>query len=302
MQKLKSIVTGGAGFIGSNLVDRLVENGHKVIVIDNFVSGKKDNLSHHSKKNVRIIKSDISNNKKLYKHFKGVDYVFHLAGLAEIVPSIENPRKYFMNNTLGTLNILEAAKQVKIKKFIYAASSSCYGTPKKIPTKETDKIDTKHPYAFTKFLGEEAVIKYANFFRMPNISCRFFNVYGPRLNRTSQYGAVFSNFLTQKKRHKPLTIVGNGRQTRDFIHVDDLTNAFVILAKSNLKNKIYNLGSGKETSINKIASTIGGKKIFISKRPGDPNRSCANISKIKKDIRWQPKISINEGIRRLFKD
>ena len=302
MKKFKSIVTGGAGFIGSNLVDRLVEEGHKVIVIDNFVSGKKDNLSHHSKKNVKIIKSDISNNRKLYKHFKGVNYVFHLAGLAEIVPSIENPRKYFMNNTLGTLNILEAAKQVKIKKFIYAASSSCYGTPKKIPTRETDKIDTKHPYAFTKFLGEEAVIKYANFFRMPNISCRFFNVYGPRLNRTSQYGAVFSNFLTQKKRHKPLTIVGNGRQTRDFIHVDDLTNAFVILAKSNLKNKIYNLGSGKETSINKIASTIGGKKIFISKRPGDPNRSCANISKIKKHIRWQPKISINEGIRRLFKD
>tara|TARA_A100001011_G_C14290709_1_gene836060 strand:+ start:283 stop:1191 length:909 start_codon:yes stop_codon:yes gene_type:complete len=302
MKKFKSIVTGGAGFIGSNLVDRLVEEGHKVIVIDNFVSGKKDNLSHHSKKNVKIIKSDISNNRKLYKHFKGVNYVFHLAGLAEIVPSIENPRKYFMNNTLGTLNILEAAKQVKIKKFIYAASSSCYGTPKKIPTRETDKIDTKHPYAFTKFLGEEAVIKYANFFRMPNISCRFFNVYGPRLNRTSQYGAVFSNFLTQKKRHKPLTIVGNGRQTRDFIHVDDLTNAFVILAKSNLKNKIYNLGSGKETSINKIASTIGGKKIFISKRPGDPNRSCANISKIKKDIRWQPKISINEGIMRLFKD
>ena len=302
MKKFKSIVTGGAGFIGSNLVDRLVEEGHKVIVIDNFVSGKKDNLSHHSKKNVKIIKSDISNNRKLYKHFKGVNYVFHLAGLAEIVPSIENPRKYFMNNTLGTLNILEAAKQVKIKKFIYAASSSCYGTPKKIPTKETDKIDTKHPYAFTKFLGEEAVIKYANFFRIPNISCRFFNVYGPRLNRTSQYGAVFSNFLTQKKRHKPLTIVGNGRQTRDFIHVDDLTNAFVILAKSNLKNKIYNLGSGKETSINKIASTIGGKKIFISKRPGDPNRSCANISKIKKDIRWQPKISINEGIMRLFKD
>ncbi len=301
MKKFKSIVTGGAGFIGSNLVDRLVEEGHKVIVIDNFVSGKKDNLSHHSKKNVKIIKSDISNN-KLYKHFKGVNYVFHLAGLAEIVPSIENPRKYFINNTLGTLNILEAAKQVKIKKFIYAASSSCYGTPKKIPTKETDKIDTKHPYAFTKFLGEEAVIKYANFFRMPNISCRFFNVYGPRLNRTSQYGAVFSNFLTQKKRQKPLTIVGNGRQTRDFIHVDDLTNAFVILAKSNLKNKIYNLGSGKETSINKIASTIGGKKIFISKRPGDPNRSCANISKIKKDIHWQPKISINEGIRRLFKD
>ena len=200
MQKLKSIVTGGAGFIGSNLVDRLVENGHKVIVIDNFVSGKKSNLSHQSKKNVKIVKLDISNNKKLGKYFKGVNYVFHLAGLAEIIPSIKNPRKYLINNTLGTLNVLEAAKKVKIKKFIYAASSSCYGIPKKIPTKETEKIDTKHPYAFSKFLGEETVIKYANLFKMPNISCRFFNVYGPRLNTNGQYGAVFSNFLIQKKK------------------------------------------------------------------------------------------------------
>ena len=300
MRKIKSIVTGGAGFIGSNLVDRLVQEGHKVIVLDNFVSGKKSNLSHHLKKNVKIIKLDISNNKNLSKYFKGVKYVFHLAGLAEIVPSINNPRKYFINNTLGTLNVLEAAKKMRVKKFIYAASSSCYGSPKKIPTSETEKIETQHPYAFTKFLGEEAVIKYAKFFRMPNISCRFFNVYGPRLNTTSQYGAVFSNFLNQNKKKKPLTIVGNGKQTRDFIHVDDLTNAFAKLIKSKLENKIYNLGSGKETSINKIADIIGGKKTFIPKRPGDPNRSCANISKIKNDINWKPRISINEGIRRLF--
>ena len=301
MKKIKSIVTGGAGFIGSNLVDRLVKEGHKVIVLDNFVTGKRTNLLNHLKKNVQIFKLDISNAKNLDKYFKGVSYVYHLAGLAEIVPSIKNPRKYFINNTLGTLNVLEAAKKVKVKKFIYAASSSCYGSPKKIPTSEIQKIDTKHPYAFTKFLGEEAVIKYADFFSMPNISCRFFNVYGPRLNTNGQYGAVFSNFLTQKKRGRPLTIVGNGKQTRDFIHVDDLTEAFIKLTKSNLKNKIYNLGSGKESSINKIASIIGGKKIFITKRPGDPNRSCANISKIKKDINWKPRISINYGIRKLFK-
>jgi len=300
MKMIKSIVTGGAGFIGSNLVDRLVQEGHKVIVLDNFVSGKKRNLSHHSKQNVKIINLDITNNKNLNKYFKGVNYVFHLAGLAEIVPSIKNPRKYFINNTLGTLNILEAAKKVKIKKFIYAASSSCYGLPKKIPTLETEKIDTNHPYAFTKFLGEKIVINYANLFKMPNISCRFFNVYGPRLNMNGQYGAVFSNFLKQKKNKKPLTVVGNGKQTRDFIHVDDLTNAFVKLSRSSLKNKIYNLGSGKETSINQIAYIIGGKKIFIPRRPGDPNRSCANIFKIKKDINWKPEISIKEGIQRLF--
>jgi UDP-glucose 4-epimerase len=302
MQKVKSIVTGGAGFIGSNLVDRLVKERHKVIVLDNFISGSKSNLSHHSKKNVKIVKIDISNNKNLYKYFIDASYVFHLAGLAEIIPSIKNPKKYFINNTLGTLNVLEAAKKAKIKKFIYAASSSCYGTPKKIPTKETQKIDTKHPYAFTKFLGEEAVIKYANFFDMPNISCRFFNVYGPRLNTRGQYGAVFGNFLTQKQNKKPFTIVGNGNQTRDFIHVDDLTNAFIKLIRSNFKNKIYNIGSGKETSINQIASIIGGKKVFIPKRLGEPHRSCANISKIKKDINWKPKISITEGIKRLFKN
>ena len=300
MKKIKSIVTGGAGFIGSNLVDRLVKEGHKIIVLDNFVSGKRSNLSHHLKKDVEIINLDISNTKKLDKYFKDVSYVFHLAGLAEIVPSIKNPKKYFINNVLGTLNVLEAAKKVKVKKFIYAASSSCYGSPKKIPTSESEKIDTQHPYAFTKYLGEEAAIKYAKFFNMPNISCRFFNVYGPRLNTTSQYAAVFGNFLTQKKKMKPLTIIGSGNQTRDFIHVDDLTNAFIKLARSNLKNRIYNLGSGKETSINKIANMIGGKKIFIPKRPGDPNRSCANISKIKKDIKWKPRISIIEGIERLF--
>jgi len=300
MKRIKSIVTGGAGFIGSNLVDRLVKEGHKVIVLDNFVSGKRSNLSHHLKRNVKIIRIDISNTKKLDKYFKDVVYVFHLAGLAEIVPSIKNPNKYFINNVFGTLNVLEAAKKVKVKKFIYAASSSCYGSPKKIPTSETEKIDTQHPYALTKFLGEEAAIKYAKFFKMPNISCRFFNVYGPRLNTTSQYAAVFGNFLTQKKKMKPLTIIGSGNQTRDFIHVDDLTNAFIKLARSNLKNKIYNLGSGKETSINKIANMIGGKKIFIPKRLGDPTRSCANISKIKKDIKWKPRISIIEGIKRLF--
>ncbi len=300
MKKIKSIVTGGAGFIGSNLVDRLVKEGHKVIVLDNFVSGKKRNLSHHLKKNVKIFKLDISKKLKFDKYFKGANYVFHLAGLAEIVPSIKNPKKYFINNTLGTLNMLEAARKVKVDKFIYAASSSCYGSPKKIPTSETEKIDTKHPYAFTKFLGEEAVMNYAIFFGMHNISCRFFNVYGPRLNTTSQYGAVFSNFLTQKKKNKPLTIVGNGKQTRDFIHIDDLTNAFIKLSKSNLKNKIYNLGSGKETSINQIVNIIGGKKIFIPRRPGDPNRSCANIQKIQRDINWKPEISIKEGIQRLF--
>ena len=302
MKGLRSVVTGGAGFIGSNLVDHLVRIDHKVIVLDNFVSGKKANLAHHKKKDVKIIRVDISKSKNLDKYFKKVDYVFHLAGLAEIIPSIKNPKKYFNTNVLGTLKVVEAAKRAGVKKLIYAASSSCYGSPKNLPTSEKEKIDIKHPYGLTKFLGEQLVLKYATNFNMPNISFRFFNVYGPRLNMSGQYSAVFGNFLKQKKNNKPLTIVGDGKQTRDFIHVDDLTNAFIKVAKSRLVNKIYNLGSGKEISINKIANLFGGKKTFIPKRPREPKRSLANISKIKKDINWKPTITIQEGIKRLLKN
>ena len=302
MKGSRSVVTGGAGFIGSNLVDHLVRIGHKVIVLDNFVSGKKINLAHHKKKDVKIIRVDISKSKNLDKYFKKVDYVFHLAGLAEIIPSIKNPKKYFNTNVLGTLKVVEAAKRAGVKKLIYAASSSCYGSPKNLPTSEKEKIDIKHPYGLTKFLGEQLVLKYATNFNMPNISFRFFNVYGPRLNMSGQYSAVFGNFLKQKKNNKPLTIVCDGKQTRDFIHVDDLTNAFIKVAKSRLINKIYNLGSGKEISINKIANLFGGKKTFIPKRPREPKRSLANISKIKKDINWKPTITIQEGIKRLLKN
>jgi len=297
----RSIITGGAGFIGSNLTDHLVRIGHKVIVIDNFVSGKKTNLSHHKKKNVKIIKIDISKSKNLYKYFKGADYIFHLAGLAEIIPSIKNPKKYFDNNVIGSLNVVEAAKKAKVKKFIYAASSSCYGTPKSFPTSEKSKIDLKHPYAVTKYMGEELIMKYASIFKMPNISFRFFNVYGPRLNTSGQYSAVIANFLSQMKTKKPLTIVGNGKQTRDFIHVDDLANAFIKVIKSNLANRIYNLGSGKRTSINTIAKIFGGKRKFVPNRPGEPKNSLANISKAKKEINWKPKITIEEGIKKLIK-
>ena len=302
MKGSRSVVTGGAGFIGSNLVDHLVKIGHKVIVLDNFVSGKKANLVHHKKKDVKIIRADISKSKSLDKYFKRANYVFHLAGLAEIIPSIKNPKKYFNTNVLGTLKVVEAAKRVGVKKLIYAASSSCYGSPKNFPTSEKEKIDIKHPYGLTKFLGEQLVLKYATNFNMPNISFRFFNVYGPRLNMSGQYSAVFGNFLKQRRTNKPLTIVGDGKQTRDFIHVDDLTNAFIKVAKSSLVNKRYNLGSGKETSINKIANLFGGKKTFIPKRPREPKRSLANISKIKKDINWKPAITIQEGVKRLLKN
>ncbi len=300
--KKRSIITGGAGFIGSNLTDHLVRIGHKVIVLDNFVSGKKSNLSHHRKQDVKIIKIDISKSKNLDKYFKGVHYVFHFAALAQIIPSIKNPKKYFKNNVIGTLKVVEAAKKAKIKKLVYAASSSCYGIPKKLPTSEKDKIDLNNPYAITKFIGEEIIMRYALMFKMPNISFRFFNVYGPRINISGQYSAVIGNFLSQSKNNKALTIVGDGKQTRDFIHVDDIAKACVKVIKSKCINKVYNLGSGKKTSINTLAKIFNGKKKFIPNRPGEAKNSLADISKLKKDINWHPRISLEKGIKQLIKN
>ena len=297
---MKSIVTGGAGFIGSHLVDRLVKMGHKVTVLDNFSTGRKSNLSHHAEKNVIIVKVDISENRKLDKYFKGVHYVFHLAGIADIVPSIENPHKYFKYNVIGTENIIKATNNQKIKKFIYAASASCYGFPKKFPTKENEKIKPMYPYSFVKWQAEELVMHWAKIFDFPAISLRFFNAYGPRSRTTGAYGAVFGVFFAQKLANKPLTIVGNGNQTRDFIHVYDLVSAIIKAAQSKKIGEIYNVGSGKEVTVNKIAKIIGGKKIHIPKRPGEPDRSLADVSKIKKDLNWKPKIKIEKGVKELL--
>jgi UDP-glucose 4-epimerase len=299
---MKSIVTGGAGFIGSNLVDELVRLDHEVIVIDNISTGQLSNLNK-AKNKIKFINVDISNSKEsIHKYFKNVDWVFHMAGLADIVPSITNPKSYFQSNVKGTLNVLEASKKAKIKKFIYAASASCYGIPEKYPTDEKSKIDPQYPYALTKFLGEQLVIHWAKVYAMPNVSLRFFNAYGPRSRTTGVYGAVFGVFLAQKLAGKPLTIVGDGTQTRDFIHVYDLVNAIIIAVQKGKQGEIYNVGNGKEISVNLIADIIGGDKVSVPKRPGEPDRSLADISKIKAQFNWQPKISIKKGIEMLLKD
>jgi|TARA_B100001059_G_C17777637_1_gene552229 UDP-glucose 4-epimerase len=300
-KKIKSLVTGGAGFIGSNLVDLLLKKGHNVTVLDNFSTGRKANLSHNKTKSLTIINVDISSKKKIEKYFKRIDYVFHLAGLADIVPSIENPKKYFESNVLGTLNVLEASRKYGLKKFIYAASASCYGLPSEFPTKESSRISPMYPYAFSKWQGEELVKHWSQVYGMPFISMRFFNVYGPRSRTSGAYGAVFGVFLAQKISNKPLTIVGDGKQTRDFIFVDDLVEGILKAAISNKKNKIYNIAGGKEVSVNLISKIIGGKKIFIPKRPGEPDRSLADIKKIKKDLNWKPQTNIKEGIGSLLK-
>ena len=299
---MKCLVTGGAGFIGSNLVDKLVEKKNKVIVFDDLSTGNASNLKKVRKK-ITFIKHDISKGvDKFERYFRNVDWIFHLAGKADIVPSITNPIQYFNSNVQGTLNILEIARKKNIKKFIYAASASCYGLSRKFPINENAKIDTKYPYALTKYLGEQLVLHWFKVYQMPNISMRFFNIYGPRSRTTGAYGAVFGVFLTQKLSNKPLTIVGDGNQTRDFLHVNDLVDALILAAQKGKAGEIYNVGNGKEISVNLIAEIIGGEKVNIPKRPGEPDRSMADISKIKKQLGWSPKVSINEGVKLLLKD
>jgi UDP-glucose 4-epimerase len=299
----KILVTGGAGFIGSNLVDKLVEAGHRVIVLDNLVTGNLDNLKKYKKK-IKFAKIDIfkANENVLQKYFDKVEWVIHLAALADIVPSITNPKDYFNTNVVGTFKILEAARKSKVKKFIYAASASCYGVPSKIPTSEKEKINNQHPYALTKNMGEELVLHWAKFYKMPNIALRFFNVYGPRQRASGAYGGVLSIFLKQTIYNKPLTITGDGNQTRDFIHVYDLVSAIIIaLNKKNISENIFNIGSGNNISINNVAKLIGGKIVNIPKRPGDADHSAADIKKIKKNLKWKPKISLKNGLLMLLK-
>ncbi len=298
---MKTIVTGGGGFIGSHLCEKLVEEGHSVTIIDNFSIGRKTNLEKIKNK-VKIINKDIRNYNSIKKLFKNIDNVFHLAALADIVPSIENPDDYYSTNVTGTYNVLKLSSENKIKRFIYSASSSCYGIPVQYPTKEIATINPQYPYALTKRLGEELVIHFSNVYKLNASSLRFFNVYGPRARTSGTYGAVFGVFLAQKIAKKPFTIVGDGKQTRDFTYVSDIVEAIIkVSKKKNITGEIFNVGSGKTISVNKIVELLKGKKINIPKRPGEPDITFACIKKIKRKTGWKPKISIEKGIKIMLK-
>lgn len=298
---MRCIVTGGCGFLGSHLVERLLLNNHSVTIIDNLSTGSLDNIKKFKKK-ITFVKSDIVNAKKIKRCFKNVDWVFHLAARADIVPSIENPKKYFEANVVGTFNVLQECRNKKIKKFIYIASSSSYGIPKKYPTNEKNKIDSKYPYALTKYLGEELVLHWGKVYKLPVISLRCFNIYGTRSRTSGTYGAVIGVFLGQKINNMPFTVVGSGNQKRDFTYVTDVVNAIIKSAQSKVKNEIFNVGSGRTVTVNYLTELIKGKKIYIPKRPGEPNITFADIKKIKKIINWTPKISIEEGMKKVLNE
>ncbi len=294
---MKAIVTGGAGFIGSHMVDLLVKEKFELLVIDNLINGREENINKSS--NVKFLKADISDySVSLDEYFEDVDYVFHFAAMADIVPSINNPLLYHKANVDGTINILEAAKKSKnLKKFVYAASSSCYGIPDNYPTLETSSIKPEYPYAHTKRIGEEYVLHWGQVYKLPVVSMRFFNVYGPRHRTSGTYGAVFGVFLAQLLNNKPLTIVGDGEQTRDFTFVTDVVDACYIAAKSDITNEIFNVGSDNTYSVNYLVELLGGEKVYIPKRPGEPDCTYADISKIKKMLNWTPKVSFEEGVK-----
>ena len=297
-----AVVTGGAGFIGSHMVDLLLEKNYKVNVIDNLSGGHNKNLSHHKNNpNLKFEKKDICKLKKDHKFFKNADFVFHFAGIGDIVPSIENPVNYMQTNIQGTVKVLESARYNKIKKFVYSASASCYGLNSS-RNDEKGKIDTKYPYALSKYMGEQTAFHWHKVYGLPVNSIRIFNAYGIRVRTTGAYGAVFGVFFKQKIKEQPLTIVGNGKQSRDFVYVTDVAKAFYSAAKSKKSGEIYNLGSDHPQSVNMLANLIGGKKTFIPDRPGEPKRTWANITKIKKHLNWKPTINFKNGVKKMLVD
>ena len=298
---MKTIVTGGAGFIGSHLVERLLQDGHRVIVLDNLSNGRRENLAGMAGNSLlEFHQVDVADPEAISPFFQDMDWVFHLAALADIVPSIENPLLYHRSNVDGTVSVLEAARQAGVKKVIYAASSSCYGIPDSYPTPETAPILPQYPYALTKNVGEQYLLHWGKIYQLPVIALRFFNVYGPRSRTSGTYGAVFGVFLAQKLAGRPFTVVGDGKQTRDFTFVTDVVNAGVMAAESELKNEVFNVGSGRPVSVNRLVELLGGEAIHIPKRPGEPDCTHADISKIERLLGWRPQVTIEEGVKILL--
>jgi UDP-glucose 4-epimerase len=298
------LVTGGAGFIGSHLVDRLLAEGRRVRVLDNFVVGRRANLDQHqSNPALEIIEADVADNSTLNSACAGVERIFHLAARADIVPSIQEPEAYFRANVDGTFAALEGARAHGVQRFVYVASSSCYGIPDVYPTPETTAADPRYPYALTKYLGEQLVMHWAKVYQLPCVSVRFFNVYGPRARTSGTYGAVFGVFLAQLLAGKPLTIVGDGEQTRDFTFVSDAVDALFTVADSDKVGEIYNVGSGRPVSVNELIRLLGSPEtVPIPKRPGEPDCTWADITKIQRELAWNPKVSIAQGVKILLEN
>ena len=292
-----SLVTGGAGFIGSHIVEKLLHWGHMVVVVDNEYS---DNDNFHWRKDTLNIRADITDYKKLKKAFTGVTYVFHCAAEARIGPAIKNPVNAVNINTIGTCNVLQCAREVGAKKVLYSSTSSAYGL-NEAPNVETQPDDCLNPYSVSKIAGEKLCKMYTDLYGLNTIIFRYFNVFGERAPRKGQYAPVTGIFLRQKAAGEPLTIVGDGEQRRDYVYVKDVANANLMAAISNPDDdaygQVYNVGSGKNYSVNEIASFISDDTINIPPRIGEARNSLANIEKIQKTFAWKPETDVEKWIK-----
>lgn len=295
-----AVVTGGAGFIGSHAVDVLVERGYRVHIVDNLVGGRLANIEHHrSNPDVVFEEADIRSFRAGAALFKGARIVIHYAGIGDIVPSIEMPMEYMSTNVLGTVHMLECAREAGVGKFVYAASSSCYGLAE-TPTREDHPIQPKYPYALSKYQGEQAAFHWHQVYGLPVNSIRIFNAYGTRSRTSGAYGAVFGVFLRQKLAGKPFTVVGDGTQTRDFLYVTDVAKAFVAAAETTLTGRLWNLGAGRPQSVNRLVELLGGEVVYVPKRPGEPDCTFADITAITRDLGWKPEVSFEDGVQAIL--
>jgi UDP-glucose 4-epimerase len=282
------------------MVDLLLERGFKVRVIDNLVGGREHNIAQHKRSPHFVLeRADIRNYEPGAALFQGADYVIHFAGIGDIVPSIESPSEYMSTNVQGTVRMLECARHVGAKKFVYAASSSCYGLAS-TPTREDHPIAPQYPYALSKYQGEQAAFHWHQVYRLPVNSIRIFNAYGTRSRTSGAYGAVFGVFLRQKLAGKPFTVVGDGTQTRDFLYVTDVAEAFLLAAETGKSGEAWNLGAGNPQAVNHLVELLEGPVVYIPKRPGEPDCTWADISKIRRDLGWKQKVSFEEGVRRIL--
>lgn len=296
-----AVVTGGAGFIGSHMVDLLVAEGFRVHVIDNLTGGRLLNLEQHkSNPDVVFEKKDIRDLAPGEEIFRGAKYVFHFAGIGDIVPSIDRPVDYMSTNVLGTVHVLEAARAAGVTKLVYAASSSCYGLAEELPTTESAPIRPQYPYALSKYQGEQAVLHWGEVYRLPINVIRIFNAYGTRSRTTGAYGAVFGVFLAQKLAGKPLTIVGDGTQTRDFLYVTDVAAAFYAAARTDRTQRLYNLGASLPQSVNHLADLLSGTRVHLPKRPGEPDCTWADTTRIRSELAWMPRVSFEDGVKTML--
>ncbi|MDC0541025.1 GDP-mannose 4,6-dehydratase [Paracoccaceae bacterium] len=300
MSKPVAVVTGGAGFIGSHMVDILVEQGFSVRVIDNMTGGHINNLQQHEGNPDVVVEAiDVRDLEPYSNTFNDAKFVFHFAGVGDIVPSIENPIDYMATNVQGTVKVLECSRHANVDKFVYAASSSCYGLAE-VPTTEDHLIDPQYPYALSKYQGEQAAYHWHKVYGLPVNSICIFNAYGPRVRTTGAYGAVFGVFFRQKLAGKPYTVVGDGTQRRDFIYVRDVAKAFYAAADTTISGERFNVGADTPVSINRLVEILGGETVKLPKRPGEPDVTHADISKITSKLNWQPEVPFEEGVQNML--